>query len=198
MAAAPRTAMAAGKLSGLTRPDRCAAQRGLTLHELLIVMAIVALLLALSMPSFQLVIERHRINTAAADLYAAVTLTRAEAIRRGASVELAPTDGADWANGWVVASDVSQARGGAGRSSTQIVRVHGPLAKGITITSVMKDSASPYVAYGANGRSRTRKNSQVPQAGHFVLSLGRQQRRIVLNFVGRPRLCNPASDRNCS
>ena len=190
--------MAAGKLSGLGWHDRCATPHGLTLYELLVVIAMVGVLLTLSVPGFQTIIERYRINIAAADLFAAVTLTRAEAIRRGRSVELVPADGVNWANGWVIFGSSVDLQDNVNRSGRQLVRVHAPLGKGLTITSAMKDSSAPYLAYGANGRSRTHAQSQVPQAGHFALSLGRQQRRIVLNFVGRPRLCNPATDRACS
>ena len=189
--------MAAGEPSLAARPASASEQCGLTLLELLVAVALIGVLLTLAVPSIQSIIERYKINAAAADLFAAIMLTRAEAIRRGGSVELVPGDGTDWAKGWTITTVESQPSPGSGAGGAQIVRVHGPVGRGIVINSVMKDSASPYVAYGAYGRSRTRRNGQVPQAGHFALRLGQQQRRIVLNFVGRPRLCDPSRELNC-
>ena len=165
------------------------------LTEMLVALAIMAILLGIAAPGFVTLIENHRIKTAASDLLAAIMLTRAEAIRRNRRVDLVPADGVDWTSGWVIYVDTdNQSRR---RAADEIIFLHGPLARTMTLGSVMRDRTRPYLAYGANGRSRSRANSQVPQAGHFIFALGQQRRLIVLNFVGRPRLCNPAVDAGC-
>ena len=159
------------------------------------VLALVAVLLTLAVPGFEAIIQKQKIGIAANDLFAAITLARSEAIRRNARVDLVPADGADWASGWVilVASDAPNPMFG----NAKIIHTHAPVASGITIKSVMRDSSKPYIAFIGSGRTRINANSQTPQAGHIGFSLGLLQRRIILNFLGRPRLCNPVTERAC-
>ena len=168
---------------------------GLTLIELMIVLAIVIILMLLAQPGFQQMLDKQRIDVATRDLFGSIMLTRAEAIRRGHRVDLAASDGTDWRNGWTVFIDADEATH-AGQPK-KIIHVHPSLPARLTITSVLRDRSSPYIAYAGNGRSRINSNSQVPQVGHLQLTLGAQQRRIILNFMGRPRLCNPAVDSGC-
>ncbi|GAA4031438.1 GspH/FimT family pseudopilin [Actimicrobium antarcticum] len=168
---------------------------GYTLVELMVVLAIFGIVLGLAVPGFQSLIRKQQLATVTGELFAAVTLTRAEAIRRSQRVDLVPTDGQDWANGWMVFVDENGNR--RLDPGEKIIHAQSLVARGITIKSAMTDSARPYIAYTGSGRTRTDANGQTPQAGHLALSFGDQQRRIVLNFLGRPRACNPATDAAC-
>lgn len=75
--------------------------RGFTLVELVIVLAIAAVLAMLAIPSFQELIEGQRAKSVAADILIVLTRTRSEAVKRNANVTLAPKSG-DWANGWEI------------------------------------------------------------------------------------------------
>jgi type IV fimbrial biogenesis protein FimT len=68
------------------RPNR--RQRGLTLIELMMAVAIGAILLALAAPSFQQALGKNRLSSAASELTGAVQLARAEAIRNNRRVTL--------------------------------------------------------------------------------------------------------------
>ncbi|MDM0072861.1 GspH/FimT family protein [Variovorax sp. J2P1-59] len=96
----------------LTAPRRPAAlSSGFSAVELLVEIAIAALLMALAMPSFGTLVSRYRLRHAADDLSAAIYLARAEALRRGGNVTLrgatAPgcSDADDWSCGWLVFED---------------------------------------------------------------------------------------------
>ena len=83
---------------------------GFTLIELMIGIAILAIILGLGVPSFMNTIERNRITTATNDVVMAMQMARSEAIKRRAEVTVCRRDaagsacenGTDWAGGWLV------------------------------------------------------------------------------------------------
>lgn len=157
--------------------------------ELMAVLTIAAILLAIGVPSFQSLLDRMRIAAAANDFFAAVTLTRSEAIRRGQRMDMVPADGNDWKNGWMILVDANlNQKADAGE---EIVLVHGPVHADIQIRHAFTDTKSVYLTYTPSGRTRTIANSQASQAGSWELSLNKETRRIVINFLGRPRMCKP-------
>jgi type IV fimbrial biogenesis protein FimT len=157
--------------------------------ELMTVLAIAVILLAVGVPSFNSFLQTQKMTTTVNNFFAAVNLTRSEAIHRGIRVDLVPADGIDWANGWIVLID----RNGNQKADhgEQIIFSHGPVPNGMTIKSGFTDSKKPYLAYNGTGRTRTNANSQTPQLGGWSFTLDDHARRIVINFLGRPRVCNP-------
>ncbi len=75
--------------------------QGLTLVELLIVMAIVAIFAVIGVPSFNSFMARERLAVATNELYNAYRLARNEAIKTSSSMTLDAVD-SDWTNGWQV------------------------------------------------------------------------------------------------
>lgn len=77
--------------------------RGVTAIESLVVVAILALLLAATAPSFRSFIESQQLKSLAYDLTTDLLLARSEALKRNASVVL--TAGSQgWEGGWLVTS----------------------------------------------------------------------------------------------
>jgi type IV fimbrial biogenesis protein FimT len=156
----------------------------------MVVLAVVAILLAVGIPGLRGIVQSQKIATTASDLFAAIHLARSEAIQRGARVDLVPAgDGTDWSRGWVVLID----KNGNQRADPgeQIIFSHGPVAAGVTIKAAFTDAKTQYLAYNGSGRTRTNANSQAPQLGSWSIVLDNEARRIVINFLGRPRVCNP-------
>ncbi len=165
---------------------------GYSMVELMAVLSIASILLAIGVPSFGALIRNQKMTTTVNDFFTAVNLTRSEAIQRGTRVDLVPAgDGTDWAKGWIVLID----RNGNQKADAgeRIVFSHGPVPKGMTIEAAFTDSKAHYLAYNGSGRTRTNANSQTPQLGSWLFTLDNQARRIVINFLGRPRVCNPNS-----
>jgi type IV fimbrial biogenesis protein FimT len=169
---------------------------GFSLVELLMVISISAILLAVGIPGFGALINKQRVVTTANDFFMSISLTRSEAIRRGARVDMAPIDGTDWAKGWVVFVDKNNNQ--IQDSGDETIAIHQVELRGMTIQSGLTDSSRPYLAYNGTGRTRTNSSSQTPQLGTISFTLDGQVRRIKLNFLGRPRLCNPDIDNTCT
>lgn len=165
---------------------------GFSLVELMVTVAIAAILMAIAAPSFSIFIDNQKLLTTATEFYSAVNMTRSEAIKRGTQVTLAANDGTKWTSGWTVFVDTNgNARPDAGETT---IFTHDATSKNIELTSQFTDGASPYISYTGNGRSRTNANSQQPQAGTISFKLGTAMRRVKVNFLGRARICNPDTD----
>lgn len=79
--------------------------RGFTLMELMVVVAVVAVLGAIAAPSFRQIMANTRIKTAASDIHLSLARARSEAIKRNSNITVAANDG-QWISGWTVTGDV--------------------------------------------------------------------------------------------
>ena len=169
--------------------------RGFSLAELMVVLAIAAVLISVALPDIRSLIRRHQLDAAVTDLFNAVDLLRSEAIARGARVHMVPAQegGASWRAGWVVFVD----RDGDGRPGRgdDIIAMHGPVPDGVEVTSVFTNQKVPYyVAYNGSGRSCSDTSSLAARWGTLSVKSGDDERRIRINMLGRARICNPARD----
>lgn len=90
---------------------------GFTAIELMVVVAILAILVALAAPSFTPLIERWRVRQASDALSSTLYFSRSEAIKRGGNIVIAKKPNSisctragtdtDWGCGWVVFFDVN-------------------------------------------------------------------------------------------
>lgn len=88
--------------------------QGFTLPELLITIAVSAVLASLAMPSLSAMVERNRISTTTNQLVSSLLLMRSEAAKRGFDVSICAVDdtgaacdaaATDFSNGWIVFTD---------------------------------------------------------------------------------------------
>jgi type IV fimbrial biogenesis protein FimT len=91
---------------------RCAGASGFTLVEMLMTMAIAAIVMALAVPSFRYVTNSNRIAGEINGLLGDLQLARAEAIKEGRNVTVCVsangtscTISTSWQSGWIVFSD---------------------------------------------------------------------------------------------
>ena len=113
-------------------------QRGFTLIEVIMVVAIVAILASITAPSMRDFIRAAAVRGASSDFYAALIAARSEAIKRRASVVVAPASGTNWETGWTVTT----------ASATS------PLQKADKLADDVKaqTDATSAITYGSNGR----------------------------------------------
>lgn len=101
-------------------------QKGFTLIELMVTIAVLAIAVSIAVPSFQGVIEESRVSTQTNTLISALNLARSEAVKRGNTVGLTAAGG-DFAAGWCVHLEPG------GCVAANMIRSFGPVT-GISFT----------------------------------------------------------------
>ena len=170
---------------------------GFSLVELLVVIAVAAVLLGIAASDLRSLNRHQQLKAALSDLFGAIDLTRSQAITRGMRVYLAPS-GEGWSSGWAVFVDKDG--DGMPGEADDLIAVHGPVAEGIVITTGFTSPRAPdYIAYNGGGRSCSHASSMAARWGTLSLTLDGQTRRIKINMLGRARACDPARDgESCS
>jgi type IV fimbrial biogenesis protein FimT len=125
------------------------ASQGLTLIELMITVAMLAILLSLAAPSFARMMASNRMATQTNEFSAALNLARLEAVRRGQSVAIrADVDGINFESGWKVFTDADGDGAPAGTvtptDGTVIRESGGALGGNTTITRVTRSASAPF------------------------------------------------------
>ncbi len=111
-------------------------QRGFTILELIITIALAAILTTIAIPSFRSALQNNRITAQTNDLLTAFQLARSEAVKRGRPVTLCASDvdagganpvcGDDWSVGWMVFVDAVGSTGSNAVTVVQRIRVWRP------------------------------------------------------------------------
>jgi type IV fimbrial biogenesis protein FimT len=151
---------------------------GFTLIELLVTLSIATTLITFAASAFNNFIQQITLTNAINALHSAMNLARMEAIKRNGRVDLIARDGS-WKHGWIITAN------------DQLIFSHEALHKDILIDSTFTSKVKPYIAYNGTGRTCTDDNSNRPQIGTIRMSIGEHARLIVVNFLGRVRICNP-------
>lgn len=173
--------------------------QGFTLTELLVTIAVMAIILAIAVPSFMSAIASYRLTTAANDLLASIQHARSEAIRRGVRVTLCKASNSDnqcatnsaigWNNGWMAFTDpVTQTPPQVDAGSNILVRSGGPAASEIVM--VGNGDTALYVSFVPSGASKLMNGGFLAGTIRVCstsssLDNDHRARDIVINSAGR-------------
>ena len=163
---------------------------GFTLMELMVTIAIAAILVGIAIPSFTSIITSNRLTTSANELVTALNLARSEAVKRGQQVVVSKT-GANWENGWQVFVDIDRstsAKENVFDAGTDIqLRVYSALPGSYTLWG--NNNFTDYIRYTPMGVISN------PVGGSFVICNGGSvsgAKLIIVNGMGRMRLAPDA------
>ncbi len=162
-------------------------EHGFTLVELMITLAIAAILLTVGVPSFNDFIMDGRLVSQANDFIADLNLARSTAVKyqRNASICVstsyntatpACTNGTDWSNGWIVWVDKDR---DSTVDASEVVKVREPFNEAATFTSTTTNQ----ITYDSRGF--------VNMAETFSLCDDRDDetgRQITISASGRPNI----------
>jgi type IV fimbrial biogenesis protein FimT len=130
---------------------------GFSLIELMIAIAILAILLAIGLPSFQGSLRNNRVTSTTNELMASISLARSEALRNPGGAVLCTTTngttcGGTWNDGWMVWVDVN-ADGNPGGPNDRVLRhVQGKNQMVVSATSPGGASFANHIAFDHRGR----------------------------------------------
>lgn len=161
-------------------------ERGFTLVELMIVLAVAAVLLAIAVPSMSQFTLSGKLRGYSNEIVASVVLARSEAIKRNQAVRLcvANTAGDDcasggWEGGWIVIT-----------SDDVVLHRQQSITDGFKIISTADE-----LFFQPSGVGATQASFTVCRATPAV---GSQEREVSVSATGRARVIKPASPGSCT
>ena len=171
-------------------------QRGFTLMELMVTLAIVAIAIGMALPGFQDVKRRNLIVGEANHISAALSQARAHAIKTRRDVRMCPStdastcSGTDWAGGWIMFADIDDS---GSPTAAELLRVGDTVNPLLSLTAAA--NFSNWLEYKPSGRAI---GSGGTFTGTFSVCSGDYHdysRQIGLSAVGRvstekvPNIC---------
>lgn len=172
------------------------SSRGFTLIELMVTIAVLAILMAMAAPSFNDFFQRYRLRGAADDVATLMAVARSEAVARNRNVAIVFSGtGAAWCVGAAVAAEpaapgdlVTTAPtcncSGDCRIADRVMESQGANYRGVTVAAVPASFVFNRLTGAVDPLGTTTTTLQSPN-GHYSLA-------VSVSPLGRGRLCVPS------
>jgi len=167
-------------------------QQGFTIVELMITVALIAVIAGIGIPSFRQLIATNRVTATINEFHSGLRLARVEAVKRNANVVFCATSnqtscGGSWNDGWLIYHD---ADGDGVVDPDEVIRVGGGVHDGYNLTFSGGATAITFIARGlTSGTSGTFKlcdagNDAGLARGIILLTTGSTRRAVDMNSNG--------------
>lgn len=183
----------------MTRRRNRSALHGFTLIELMVTLAVAAILMVIAAPSFMAFQRNSELTSAVNSLIAATAAARGEAMKTGMQAVVVPTDGTNWNSGWLVFVDKGRDRiFTAGTDISVLTQAALPSYFSVSANGT-GDATPPYILFDASGYPKTKNGA----FGALTISIARndlggsaalpETRSVIISAAGRVRSCRPVS-----
>jgi type IV fimbrial biogenesis protein FimT len=176
---------------------------GFTLIELMVTIAIAAVLLVIGAPSFVAFQRNSELTSAANSFVAALGAARGEAMKRGRQAVVVPRADNNWTTGWTVFVDTDNNQQFNG--SDILVVQQAALPSYFTATGQGTAVNSPaYIMFNPSGYAQTSDSTfqsatlKIERNDISGAEKTNQTRIVVIAKTGRARACQPATDATCT
>lgn len=180
---------------------------GFTLIELIVTIALVAILMAVAVPNLMTFQRNSQLTTFANNMLATINMAKSEAMKRGRDIVIAPLVGSNWKTGMIVFIDTNNDRTYQSGTDDLILENSTSAPDYLTVTPNNAPNASPpYIRFDAQGYPKPAgsdlRNFAFSIVRNDVTGSGaiQQTRYLLVAITGRARVCTPtsSSDPACS
>lgn len=153
-------------------------QSGMTLIEIMITLALVAISISLAAPSYRAMIERNRAKTQVNEFLLAINLARSEALKIGSEVSIQAVNGStandEFGPGWCVVA------GNPGNCNGTVVRTFAALTDDSRLDSRENAASIQFDSLGSLAGGVVQKID--------LCNSGISARRIFVSLIGRAKI----------
>ncbi|MCW8166981.1 prepilin-type N-terminal cleavage/methylation domain-containing protein [Verminephrobacter aporrectodeae subsp. tuberculatae] len=183
------------------RTDPSGRNGGFTLIELMITIALAAVLMTLAAPSFVQYQRNSELTSITNSLLTAINAAKSEAMKTGRNAFVRPR-ATLWTSGWIVYVDTNRDNTYTNGTDTTVQTQEAIKAYfNITSTGIAAGS-TPYIEFNGSGYTIDQTGSPVALnlsiARTDAANASEETRRIVVARTGRVRACKPSADTSCT
>jgi type IV fimbrial biogenesis protein FimT len=164
------------------------------LIELMVVVAMIAILASLAAPSFNSLRINQKVSSYSSDLFASLLQARNESLKLSRPVTVAPITNGDWTTGWRVFVDMNANSSFDSDTDTLVVTTPA-ISEKITATGLNGATAPTAFSFDSRGFLL---NGFGANRVIFKSTVTTREKQIIVSSTGRARLCDPKYSSTCS